>query len=268
MPELPEVETVRRALSKNIVGLKIVDVKIKLPKIIRTDDFENKVIGRTFVEIKRQGKWLILVLDEGVLLSHLRMEGKYYYKKSTDEILKHEHVIIYLNNNMTLRYVDTRQFGLIHWFDNEDNVNLYLQDRLGAEPWDIKVTDLYKKIHHRTIPIKNILLDQKLISGIGNIYADEILFLAKISPLRPTNKVTKDELSKIVNNASLVLQKSIDLGGTTIRNFESELGQTGHYQNELLVHTKEGQPCPGCQGLVLKIKISGRGTYYCPNCQK
>jgi len=268
MPELPEVETVRKALEKNIIGHRVIDVDIILPKIVKSNELKEKLINHTFTQIKRRGKWLLIMLDNGILLSHLRMEGKYYYKPSNEEILKHEHVIIYLDNNMSLRYVDTRQFGLMHWFDTIEDVDLYLSERLGNEPWDIKVTDLYHKIHKRTVPIKNILLDQKLVSGIGNIYADEILFISKISPLRPANQITIKELTKLVNSSSEVLQKAIELGGTTIRNFESEMGQTGHYQNKLLVHTKEGLPCLNCNNRIVKIKVGGRGTYYCPDCQK
>jgi len=141
---------------------------------------------------------------------------------------------------------------------------------LGLEPWDKNLTSNYlkEKFKNKKIPIKTALLDQSIITGIGNIYDDEILFLSKINPLTPANSLNKNNLEDIIKNTIITLDKAIKEGGTTIRNYTSEEGVTGLFQNHLYVHTKVGEPCPNCKEAIIKIKINGRGTYYCPKCQK
>lgn len=269
MPELPEVETVRRTLLLHIKSQKIVGVQIEYPKIIKTDlhKFQKEVINQTINDIQRMGKHLIFILDKNILIIHLRMEGKFYIK--TDEpILKHEHIIFKLADGRTLRYHDVRKFGTMHLLEKENYLEQYPLKNLGPEPKDLEPLDFYQKIHHSQRAIKAALLDQHIISGLGNIYVDETLFLAQVHPERAALKISKEEAIKLITSARAVLEKAVLLGGTTIRSYTSSLGVHGLFQNELNVHTKAGDSCPICGTTIIKIKVAGRGSYVCPTCQK
>ena len=273
MPELPEVETVRRTLLTKLKKRKIVDVEILYPKLIEypsPNDFANKIVNQTINDIERRGKWLMFKLDDYYLLSHLRMEGKYYFRCNGDKLGKHECVAFKLDNDEELRYNDTRKFGRMHLIPIDDVYNQKPLNELGLEPWDEKLTSTYllEKYKNKKIPIKTVILDQSIITGIGNIYADEILFLSKISPLKVTSILNKEECEAIIKNTRHVLEQAIKKGGTTIRSYESSEGVHGKFQSELLVHGKKGEKCPICDLEIIKIKINGRGTYYCTNCQR
>ena len=173
--------------------------------------------------MKRYGKWLMFVLDDYYLLSHLRMEGKYFFKSKQDELLKHEHVVFTLDNNEELRYHDVRKFGKM-WIIEKDKINeIGPLTELGYEPWDIKLDSDYlkQKYQKKKLPIKTVLLDQSIITGIGNIYADEILFLSKINPEKISNTLNNKELDSIIENTKLVLEDAIKQGGSTIRSYTS-----------------------------------------------
>lgn len=273
MPELPEVETVRQLLKREVVGKKIKSVNLFYPKIIdypNTEIFKEQIINEMINDIKRRGKWLIFELDHYYLLSHLRMEGKYNLKKQGDLVGKHEHVSFLFEDNLELRYQDTRKFGRMSLILKDDLTTAKQLLSLGLEPWDkdLTVDYLKSKYQHKRLPIKSVLLDQRIVVGIGNIYANEILFMSKINPLKKTNELTDQELKMIIKNTMIVLDKAILAGGTTVRTFTAGIGIHGRYQDELLVHGKEGQPCLVCGSKVLKMKVGGRGTYYCPVCQK
>lgn len=273
MPELPEVETVRRMLKEKVQNRKIINVKIAYPKVIEQptiEVFEKEIINETIIDMKRRGKWLIFELDHYYLLSHLRMEGKYLIRHTIDQLEKHEHIAFVLDNGEELRYKDTRKFGRMYLLNKEEAFYQKPLSELGKEPWDPTLTAQYlkDKFKHKTIPIKTILLDQGIITGIGNIYANEILFLSKISPFQKGNTVTIHQLQAIIENTRKVLEKAITEGGTTIRSYESSEGVHGRFQQQLYVHSKENEPCSICNTPILKTKIGGRGTYYCPNCQK
>ena len=272
MPELPEVETVRRTLENFILNKKIEDIKILYPKIIDDDqeEFVQTLKNKTFTEIDRVGKYLIFKLEDVAFISHLRMEGKYFFKKIGDSIDKHEHVIFELDNNTELRYRDTRKFGKMYLIKKEDIDKIGPLVELGLEPWDNKLTSRYllDKYKNKRLPIKTVLLDQSIIVGIGNIYADEILFLCKINPLKKCNLITEEEANNIIKYTRSVLEEAIKMGGTTIRTYSSVDGVHGLFQKELLVHGKDKDTCPECNTKIEKIRVGGRGTYYCPNCQK
>ena len=269
MPELPEVETVRKTLKKHILNKKIIDVKIYYDGIIATnkDEFIINVKDKIIKDILRVGKWLIFDLGDYYMLSHLRMEGKYFIKHD-EEVLKHEHVVFDLED-VTLRYHDTRKFGKMYLIEKD---RLYLDkplNTIGLEPFDEQLDVLYLKSKIlKNKPIKSLLLEQEIICGIGNIYADEILFLSKINPYTLGKNLTDKNLEDIIENSKNVLEKAIEMGGTTIRSYTSSLGVTGRFQQELMVHCKEGENCPNCEEFIVKTTIGGRGTYYCPNCQK
>ena len=273
MPELPEVETVVRGLRSKVVGRIIKKVNIYYENIIEYPDvcsFQEKIKNQKINEINRYGKWIIFVLDNYYLLSHLRMEGKYFLKPKGSTLEKHEHVSFVLDNDMELRYMDVRKFGKMQLIEKENinKIGPFLE--MGLEPWDKKLNTLYlkEKFLRKKLPIKSCLLDQRIIVGIGNIYADEILFLSKINPLKEANSLSLEELERIIDNTKLVLEKAIEKGGTTIRSYTSLNGIHGLFQQELYVHSKEGQKCLICGSDILKIKVGGRGTYYCPKCQK
>lgn len=273
MPELPEVETVVRGLRAKVVGRIIKKVNIYYENIIEYPDvcsFQEKIKNQKVNEINRYGKWIIFVLDRYYLLSHLRMEGKYFLKPKGAILEKHEHVSFVLDNGTELRYMDVRKFGKMQLIEKENinKIGPFLE--MGLEPWDKKLNGVYlkEKFLRKKLPIKSCLLDQRIIVGIGNIYADEILFLSKINPLKGANSLSLEELERIIDNTKLVLEKAIEKGGTTIRSYTSLNGIHGLFQQELYVHSKDGQKCLICGSDILKIKVGGRGTYYCPKCQK
>ena len=272
MPELPEVETVKNSLKLRLIGKKIYKVVVRYPNIIAypsVDDFIKGICGKEISDIKRRGKFLMFDLGDSYLLSHLRMEGKYFFKKHDEEINKHEHVIFDLGD-MGLRYMDTRKFGRMYLIKKDMVNDMKPISELGLEPWDegLTVSYLKDKYKNKKLPIKSVILDQSIIVGIGNIYADEILFMGRINPLKVASKLDDKELEDIIKYTRSVLNHAIELGGTTIRSYTSVDGVHGRFQNELAIHGKDKGVCPICGEVIEKIKVGGRGTYYCPKCQK
>lgn len=271
MPELPEVETVRRVLLTEIINHKILNVDIRYNKIIEgdIDEFKNKLINNTFNNINRLGKYLIFNLNNINLISHLRMEGKYYYLKNHIEEDKHIHVIFYLDNGYMLEYKDVRKFGRMTLRTNEELYTTKPLNEVGLETLDLTnfpYIDVKNKINNSNNSIKTILLNQHIISGLGNIYVDEVLFASKVNPNRIGSSITLGEVKNIVTSSNKILLKAIEYKGTTIRTYTSSLGVSGAYQDFLLVHTKEY--CPICNNKLEKMKINGRSTYFCKNCQR
>ena len=205
------------------------------------------------------------------MLSHLRMEGKYLCKSSYNDLTKHDHIIFEFTDGTYLMYNDTRKFGVIYLFDTtnfEYVKSIEPLCKLGIEPisGNLTVSYLKNKLGKSTKPIKEALLDQTIISGLGNIYADEVCFMARLHPERICNTLTDTDFKNIIESSEKVLNKAIKLGGTTIKSFMSSHEITGRFQNELLVHTKDY--CPECGSKIKKIRVGGRGTYYCETCQK
>ena len=271
MPELPEVETVRKGLIKKVKGKKILSCKVLWNGIIEypsKEEFIKNISNQTINDITRRGKFLMFILDDYYLISHLRMEGKYFIKKESDPLSTHDHVIFKLDTNEELRYNDTRKFGKMHLV-KKDELDKTPISKLGLEPWDDNLNIKYLKDKlNKKKAIKTLLLDQSIITGIGNIYADEILFLSKIHPETEGSKLTNKNLQDIIDNTRNILSKAIELGGTTIHTYTSVDGITGRFQQELLVHGKKDNPCPNCNKKIEKIVVNTRGTYYCPYCQK
>lgn len=270
MPELPEVETVKETLKKKLLNKKILNCNVYYEKMIENpniDEFKKNIINQTINDIERRGKWLLFVLDNYYLLSHLRMEGKYFIKNIDYEVGKHDHVE-FIFKDFKLMYNDTRKFGRMYLVEKNELNDVKPIKELGLEPWNDKLNEVYlkNKYKNKKLPIKTVLLDQSIIAGIGNIYADEILFLSKINPLTECNKLSKENLISIIKNTKTVLEKAIELGGTTIKSFTSSEGVHGRFQNNLLVHNQS--ICKVCNNNILKITIGGRGTYYCTKCQK
>ena len=269
MPELPEVETVKRTLLKEVKNKKILSASVYWDNIIAypsVKEFEKQIRNQIIHGLQRRGKWLMFELDDYYLLSHLRMEGKYYIRNTSDPREKHQHVIFHFSDGTDLRYNDTRKFGKMYLLKKDEAFNEKPLNELGLEPWDKNLTPQYLKQKFHKKPIKTELLDQTIIVGIGNIYADEILFLSKINPKTIASNLTVKDCQNIIDFTRKVLEKAIEYGGTTVKSYESSEGVHGRFQQHLLVHTK--QECPICHSKITKINVGGRGTYYCEKCQK
>lgn len=267
MPELPEVETVRRTLKNFVLERKITSVDIIYPKIIEDDPekFIKAVSDQKINDIDRIGKYLIFKLDDIAFVSHLRMEGKYHYVDKDMPLNKHDHIIFNLDNGKQLRYNDTRKFGRIKLVDLNNYANELPLSKLGPEPFEADVKELYTKLHKCRLPIKHAILDQSIIAGIGNIYANEICFAMHLDPHTPACKLTKKSVVELKETASDILNEAIKQGGTTIHSFSAN-GIDGLFQVKLKAHLQK--KCPICGGDITKEAIKGRGMYYCKHCQK
>lgn len=270
MPELPEVETIRQTLRKKIINKRIIDVDIRYKKIIKTDyaSFRKNIINQTITEIERKGKYLLIKLNDYYLISHLRMEGKYFLCDADKIRNKHDHIVFIFSDNKELRYNDVRKFGTMHLKRKNEVFKGEPLSKLGIEPFekDFTIEYLKNKLKGKR-SIKNALLDQRVIAGLGNIYVDEVLFLSKLHPETSLDYLNDEDYLNIINASKTVLEKAIKLGGTTIRSYYSDDGITGRFQNELVVHNQKDKGCINCGDKIIKIKVGGRGTYLCPTCQ-
>jgi len=288
MPELPEVETIRLGLSKYLVGHKITDIHIRVPKIFIGS--AKQVIGAKITGLERIGKGLIIKLDNDFVLAvHLKMTGQLIYQdKKTKNIAlsaktggeklpsKYSHVIFVLDNHAFLYYNDLRRFGWIKVIRKDQLMQMPFFKEMGPEPFIASSSgqapltlELFKKIVlSSNVAIKILLMDQKKIGGIGNIYANDALFEARIAPMRKAKSLSSEEIKQLYRAVLDVLQKGLKYGGSSDENFVNSLGQEGNYQNYTLVYGREKEPCKTCKTLIKKIKLGGRGTYYCPSCQK
>lgn len=270
MPEIAEVETVRNTLKPRILNKKIKTIKVHYAPIIMNKEKEiEKIIGESFIDIKRIGKWLLFETENYYLLSHLRMEGKFFIKNESDPLEKHEHVEIIFEDNQDLRYHDTRKFGKMLLVLKEKLYEFEGIKKQGIEPIDKNMTKeyLYDKFKKKRLPMKTLLLDQTIISGLGNIYANEVLFDAGISPFKKGTDLTIEECERIAISSKKIIEKAIEMGGTTIRSYTSSLGVTGRFQQYLMVHNKEQENCQKCGTKIERQAIGGRSTYYCKKCQ-
>ena len=268
MPELPEVETVIRTLEHQIKDAEIEKVQVIYPKLVDNLDpreFENKLKGQHFRKFERRGKYLIFELDDYILVSHLRMEGKFYVEPDLKVKDKHTHLIISLTDSRFIMYHDVRKFGRMQLYPK--GTELTVLNKLGLEPFDqnLNIDYLKKKCpaHHE---LKEILLDQSIIAGIGNIYANEICFAMKVLPDKQFFQLSDKQLQALIDSTRTILAAAIKDGGTTIRSYTSSLGVNGKFQQHLMVHGQ--QICKVCGSQIKKVYLKGRGTYYCPKCQK
>ncbi|MDZ7726054.1 MAG: bifunctional DNA-formamidopyrimidine glycosylase/DNA-(apurinic or apyrimidinic site) lyase [Candidatus Campbellbacteria bacterium] len=273
MPELPEVETVRRQLKPYILEKEIEKVEVFTQKIINYDkNFAHLLQGLQFIKIDRVGKLLIFLTSEAdtVLLVHLKMTGKliYFENENVEYKDKHTHVVFHFSDGSVLTYSDIRKFGYVKRVDPEELKST--KEKYGIEPSTDRFTeDNFAKIFKkRKTPLKALLIDQKAIAGLGNIYVDEVCFRAGVRPSRRTNKVTKEERRKLFKACQEVLDEAIKYGGTTFMNFSDAQNKSGNYSEHLYVFGREGDRCYRCGSTIKKVRVSGRGTYYCPACQK
>ncbi|EKD85792.1 MAG: Formamidopyrimidine-DNA glycosylase [uncultured bacterium] len=288
MPELPEVETIRLGLSKYLVGHKILDVNVKLKRIF-TGDPKN-IIGAKVEKIERFGKGLVINLNNSYCIAiHIKLTGQIIYSDlafvrnrnihlSQSKVgqlpNKFTHVIFDLDKQVKLYYNDIRQFGWIKIVKKDDLKTLQFFKDLGPEPIPSSgqpplTLEQFKKILSKSgLSVKVLIMDQKRIGGVGNIYANDALFLAGIDPRRKAKDITKNEVKKLFEAILEVLQKGLKYGGASELTFVNAIGQEGEYQNHFLAYGKKGQKCSICGGLIEKIFLGGRGTFFCPKHQK
>ena len=292
MPELPEVETVRRGLEQKLNNFIIKKVEVcrdstvAFPK--NKEEFIKGLLNSLIYKWDRRGKYLIAQLkkiqnenihfslekskNNGFLIVHLRMTGYFKFIDKSSKPCKHTRIRVFDNKNNELRYIDVRSFGQMWWIEEGLSPNKIVKGlgALGPEPFskDFDANYLKKVISKRTKSIKAILLDQTIVAGIGNIYADESLYLAGISPFKEAKKIKKNELIKLKESIINVLKKSIGSGGTTFSDFRDLEGENGNFGLQTNVYRRTGKECRKCGNLIEKQKIAGRSTHWCPKCQK
>lgn len=270
MPELPEVRTIVKQLAEEITSLTITNLKVlrnNFIKEISIDDFKKQVIGQEIVKVANRAKFILIFLkNKEVILTHLRMEGKFRLEKEYEE-RKHDYLIFSLSNGYTLTYNDTRLFGSFQLRDEVSLLQTKPLSNLGPIPSKITEGILYEKLQRRGIPIKLALLDQKLISGLGNIYVCEALWKAKISPFKSARALSPTEVKDVLKASREILAKATRYGGSTVSTYKHLTAQ-GTYQRFLEVYARANKPCSRCKTPITKEKINGRGTYYCKVCQK
>ncbi len=273
MPELPEVETVRRALAAHAAGRRVVAVEGARVEMRRTLDptrIAAGLAGRTLREPRRRGKYLLLdVEDGGSLLVHLGMSGRLMLQPQGTEIVPHTHLRIHLNDGRELRLVDPRRFGLAWWLEPGDEALDAALAQLGIEPLGgTLVAELPAVLKPRRAPLKSLLLDQRLVAGVGNIYANEALWRARIHPLRSPRRTSMARLAALALAVEEVLAEAVEQGGTTIRDFTSPEGNFGYFAVRLAVYGRAGLRCPRCDSSLTAGVLAGRQTVWCPSCQR
>lgn len=271
MPELPEVETICQGLIPHCLGKKIKKVEVFQNRLRYpvTPNLHQKIKGQTILTIDRRAKYILINLENGLLISHLGMSGYFRVHPSKTKVEKHDHIVIALADGTVLHYNDTRRFGLM-LYQSHQEPELKLLSHLGKEPLsnDFNAKYLTKMLENRSIPIKTCLMDNKIVVGVGNIYAQESLFEANISPLRQANQLSLDETTKLIKKIKTILKKAIKQGGTTLKDFSGIKGQPGYFAQKLKVYGRNQQPCFNCKTPLEQLKISGRTTCFCPKCQK
>ena len=273
MPELPEVETIRKGLNQTVKGKRIKKVIILLPKMVRKDNLKQKIISRTrgkmILNVNRRGKALLFILDSpDVLIFRLGMTGQMLWSCPPIPLRrdKHTHIIVDFGKGERILFRDMRQFGeicLVKKEDVEETLNM------GAEPLKRGFNhEVLTRLTSSSVKIKHLLMDQKRVAGIGNIYSDEILFEAGIHPLKPGRLLKIKELKRLHRAISLILNEAIACKGDTISQYRNILGESGRYQNFHRVYQREGEDCHRCSTPIRRIKIAGRSCHFCPSCQK
>lgn len=271
MPELPEVETIRKDLNRLIVGKKILDITTDSPKQVQPSlvAVKKAVVGATIKKIKRRAKLLQIFLSNNQILAvHLKLTGRLLVRKKGVPKDDWQHVTISLSGDKELRFADLRKFGWIRLVKNKEL--RVMNNELGIEPLTSEFT---QKSFNQTLqssgrPVKLVLMDQKKIAGVGNIYANDALFLAKIRPDKPAKKLSSSETKKLREAIIKVLKAGIKYRGASDQYYLDALGRKGSYQDHFLTYGREGKKCFDCRGNIKKIKLGGRGTFYCPRCQR
>lgn len=274
MPELPEVETVRRSLLPLLVGRTITDIRVRdFPGVLGPmdlDSFAALVRDRSIIDIRRRGKYLLIDFDDdGGLIVHLRMTGSLLTMPADVDPVRFEHIVFWLDDGQSLRFADQRKFGRIEYRSPENRSPL--EGKLGPEPLSGKFTAAYlaSAIVNRKAPIKAMILDQRIVAGVGNIYADEALFRSSIHPLRPAGQLTGQQIASLVRSIKTVLRSGIENRGTTFSSYRDGNGEAGTNQGRLRVYGRgrRGEPCPRCGRALVTLVAGGRTSHVCLRCQ-
>ncbi len=273
MPEMPEIETIRRSLEPHIKGKKIKKIDLLLERQIQwptPGEFVFRLLFHTIEELERRGKYLILKMDNNIsLIFHLRMTGQVCYCPPNTPMPGHARIIFDLSDGSSLVFADTRTFGTLYAMKPEELPQIKGLAELGPEPLSAEFTLEYleKILAGKGGRIKSFLLDQSNIAGLGNIYVDEALFLAGIHPMRSPGSITGEEAEKLFASVNKVIADGINDGGTTFRDYRDGNGDKGSHQDNLFAYGRDGEPCRNCGTIIEKIRVGGRGTHYCPVCQ-
>lgn len=271
MPELPEVETIRRQLEQKIKNKKIIKVEVRLPRMINVParEFTSQVQGAKVENIKRKAKLLIINLSNGnSLIVHLKLTGMFIYNQEPD---KYSHVIFYFEDKTKLLYKDIRQFGYMKLVKTKEVDNLLEKEGFGPEVLDKNFTlDIFKEIleKKKRSKIKPLLMDQTFLSGVGNVYAQEACFYAKVHPERKVENLSEKEIKDLYQGLRKIISESLKYRGASVDTYVDIYGKQGSFVPRLKVYGREGKPCPRCKTKLKEIRLAGRGTTFCPKCQK
>jgi formamidopyrimidine-DNA glycosylase len=270
MPELPEVETVARGLSAPLVGQIFASVTVRWPRTIAepaVEEFKEQIVGRRVLSVGRRGKYVVISLDRGYLLIHLKMSGRLQVVPAGEPLDKHTHTIFDLEGGAQLRFRDVRKFGRVYLVSEMEQVTA----KLGPEPLASEFTlHLFRqRLARRSGRLKSLLLNQAFVAGLGNIYADEVLFAAGLHPLRKADTLTGQEQERLYLAIRTVLHRAVTGRGTTLSDggYTDARGRPGEYQDRIAVYGREGEPCRECGASIERIVVGGRSTHYCPCCQ-
>jgi len=270
MPELPEVETTRRSLQPHVVGARIAAVTVRERRLRRPldDDFERRLFGRQITALERRGKYLLFRLEDGdTLLVHLGMSGSLELMKAGTPLAVHDHVVLIFDRDLQMVFNDPRRFGLMRLGHADDFAELRNvgRDSLSSAP---SVDEWRGLTRGRKLAIKNLLMDQRVLGGVGNIYASEMLFLAGVRPGRRAATLTRAELTRLADAMRAVLERAVELGGSSISDYRDANGNAGYFQIHHAVYDRDGQPCAKCTTPIKRVVQSGRSSFYCPKCQR
>lgn len=268
MPELPEVEIIVQALRPCLSGLIPLKLVCKQTKILRTPEILPLALGHPIKDIMRKGKLIIFLAPPYVWLIHLKMTGQLWWQPKTAPLPHYTHLLVsFAQTDYQLRYADLRQFGYWQIVPEEEMKEVTFLKKLGPDALTITPSQLAHRLQKRHAPIKTLLLNQQCIAGLGNIYSDEALWLAKINPLTPASALTKTQINRLASSIRTVLKQGLKLGGTSIQSYIQPNGKRGNYQDYRLVYRRENLPCLRCNTPIKRIKIGGRSSYFCPSCQ-
>ncbi len=273
MPEMPEVETVRRGLNQIADGQQIIGIDVNYGKTIENDveEFREALVGQTIEHVDRRGKYLLFRFSNHLtMISHLRMEGSYFKQQTGTPVDKHTHVIFHFKNGTDLCYRDTRKFGRMRLVTTGEEMNYGGLRTIGPEPTeqDFKL-DYFERILHKSRgKIKPFLLNQSHVAGLGNIYCDEVLWMSKINPEQAANTLTHEQAKTLRENIIKEIATATEHKGTTVHTYKNAFGDAGGFQDYLKAYDHGGEKCPRCGTKMVKIKVAQRGTTYCPHCQE
>lgn len=271
MPELPEVETICRGIAPHIIGQTIEQVLVRQPRLrwAVSKTLAVDLVGLTIRSVTRRAKYLLLATDKGTLLVHLGMSGSLRITSTAQEVGKHDHVDIIFADGTVLRYNDPRRFGAVLWTREAASEHKLLKD-LGVEPLDDACNGelLFQRSRKRKVPIKSFIMDSHIVVGVGNIYANEALFMAGLLPTRHAGTISLENYQRLVECIRVVLRHAIEQGGTTLRDFVNESGKAGYFQQQLRVYGRAGLPCVSCEQRLQEVRLANRSTVFCCVCQK